>query len=397
MKQCSLIRIRAAGSPTTWSFGLLVIALGLLSSCTLLGESVKYVYTIEVETYGPAGKADRAATVEVSWPGGSKTLTLPGRRGCDTVEITQKVHRFPEGAMLDVDIAPFVIQVSAAKPGYDTWKAAYTGGDFVKTKDGALRWIDKVTLQETDPTLTDDQRRQLSLVLPCGLDIYAEQCFGDFNGDGNPDAALHMKKANLGSRYRGVQGSPSQAAYAEIRHMSLVGGRWKCVFLANHQGVFIDDKQVPGTGPAPYGYRCRMRGPADGAGSAAGWMYDDLYSVDDKDVWPREAPARTYLWRKGAKSFEAIGFDPADVPSLIGLLKDPNVLIRMRAARTLGQTKDPRALQALVAALSDDNPYTRAGTVWALERITGKDFGDDRAAWEAWLKESQPMHEPDRP
>jgi hypothetical protein len=126
-------------------------------------------------------------------------------------------------------------------------------------------------------------------------------------------------------------------------------------------------------------------------------LYDDLHSRDDKGVWPREAPVRTYLWRKGAKSFDAIGFDPADVPSLIGLLKDPNVLIRMRAARTLGQTKDPRALQALVAALSDDNAYSRSDAVWALERITGKDFGDDRAAWEAWLKKSQPMHEPDRP
>jgi len=392
MKRCSLIRIRAAGSPTTWSCGLLAVALGLLSSCTLSGESVKYVYTIEVETYGPAGKADQAATVEVSWPGGSKTLTLPGRRGCDTVEITQKFHRYPEGST--VDVAPFVIQVSAAKPGYDTWKAC---PDFVKTEDGVFRWIDKVTLQEADATLTDDQRRQLSLALPCGLDIYTEQFFGDFNGDGNPDAVLYLKKSNLGSRYRGVQRSPSQAAYAEIRHMSLVGGQWKCVFLANHLGVFIDEKQVPGTGPAPYGYRCRMRGPADGAGPAVGWMYDDLYSVDDKDVWPREAPARTYLWRKGARSFDAIAFDPADVPSLIGLLKDPNVTIRMRAAQTLGQTKDPRALQALVAALADDNSYSRSDAVWALERITGKDFGDDRAAWEAWLKESQPMQEPDRP
>jgi len=373
-----------------WSCGLLMAALVLLSGC---GESIKYVYTIEVLTYGPVGKADQAATVEVSWPGGSKTLTLPGRRGCDTVEIPQKVHRFPEGAVLDVRIAPFVIQVSATKPGYDTWKAAYFGGDFVKTKDGVLRRIDKVVLQETDATLTDDQRRQLSLALPCGLNIYAEQSFGDFNGDGNPDAALHMKMVNHGARYPGIQATPYQGGLAEIRHMSLVGGRWKCVFLANHQGVFIDDKQVPGTGPAPYGYSYRMIGPADGVGPAAGWMYEDLYSVDDKNVWPREAPARTYLWRKGAKSFDAIVFDPADVPSLIGLLKDPNVSIRMCAARTLGQTKDKRALQPLVAALAEDNSYIRSDAVRALERITGKDFGDDRATWEAWLKESHP----DRP
>jgi len=367
-----------------WLCGLLMAALVLLSGC---GESVKYVYTIEVETYGPAGKADQVATVEVSWRGGSKTLTLPGRCGCGTVEITQKVHRFPKG--VTVDIAPFVIQVSAAKPGYDTWKAAYSGGDFVKTKDGVLRRIDKVTLQETDATLTDDQRRQLSLALPCGLNIYAEQSFGDFNGDGNPDAALHMKMVNHGARYPGIQATPYEGGLAEIRHMSLVGGQWKCVFLANHQGVFIDDKQVPGTGPAPDGYGFH----GIGAYPEYGWIYDDLYPLSDKAEWPRGAPARTYLWRKGAKAFEVIAFDPADVPSLIGLLKDPNWSVRMRAARTLGQTKDKRALRPLVDVLAEDNSYLRSDAVRALERITGKDFGDDRAAWEAWLKESHP----DRP
>jgi hypothetical protein len=389
MKRCSFIRICAAGSPTRWSFGLLAAALGLLSSCALAGESVKYVYTIEVETYGPVGKADQAATVEVSWRGGSKTLTLPGRRGCDTVEITQKFPRLPEGAVLDVRMAPFVIEVSVAKPGYDTWKAAYIGGDFVKTKDGVLRRIDKVMLQETDTTLTDEQRRQLSLALPCGLNIYAEQSFGDFNGDGNPDAALHMKMVNHGAKYPGIQATPYEGGLAEVRHMSLVGGQWKCVFLANHQGVCIDGKQVPGTRPAPDGYGFHGIGlyPEDG------WIYDDLYPLSDKAVWPREAPARMYLWRKGAESFDVVTFDPADVPSLIGLLKDPNVSIRMRAARTLGQTKDKRALQPLVAALADDNSYSRSDAVRALERITGKDFGDDRPAWEAWLKESHP----DRP
>jgi hypothetical protein len=355
-------------------------------------STIKYVYTIEVVTYGPKEKSEQAAAVDVKWPGGAKTLTLAGRRAFGTVEMAQAIpQRQRGGGGRAID---FMIDVAASKPGYDTWKAKYTPGDFVPGPDGAHYRVDKIILQATDATLTPQQREQLSQALPCGLDLYTEQFFGDFNGDGNPDAALSVRKSDLGQR----SGLPDQPPYAEIRHLSLVGGQWKCLFLANHQGVFVDGKQVAGTGPAPCGYSFGMRGHAGGSGAAEGWMYRDLVAVDEEGKAAAGAPVLTYLWPAGAASFQVLAFDLKDVPGLLGLLKSPIEEVRMRAALTLGQVKDNRAVAAaLVAALAEENPYVRAEVLAALVRLAGKDLGKDRAAWEAWLKEFPPPGRPEKP
>jgi hypothetical protein len=376
--------------PTLFLFVFAVVAMALAAGCQ---EHATYLYTVEVTTYGPTDKADPPASVDVKWPGGSRTITLPGRRAADTVEITVPLVRHPLG--FTVEAVPFTVSVTAAKPDFDIWRATYTGADFVRTPDGALRRIDQVILWPTDAALTPEQRQQLSMALPCGLDVYTEQFFGDFDGDGHPDAVLRRTASAPGSRYGGVRGS-AHAGIAEIRHMSFLEGRWTCVFLANHQGVFLNGEPAPGSGPAPYGYLCSsMRGDTQGKDAATAWIYDDLCPSDATGARPADLPARTYVWRKKPPAFEVITFDPANVPGLIERLKDADVSIRMRAARTLAKTKDPRAIMALVAALADNNAYVRLDIVWALEQMAAQKFGQDKPAWETWLKDFGPA--PTRP
>ncbi len=59
---------------------------------------------------------------------------------------------------------------------------------------------------------------------------------------------------------------------------------------------------------------------------------------------------------------------------LAKLLKDADAKVRGRAVLALGELKNPRAVEPLIAALDDENPVVRLGAVKALLNI-----GDDRA------------------
>ena len=81
--------------------------------------------------------------------------------------------------------------------------------------------------------------------------------------------------------------------------------------------------------------------------------------------------------------------------------------IRETAAEALGSIKDPRAFEALIAALKKD-PHTfeslieslidalndndsgvRRSAAEALEKITKRDFGKDRAKWLEWWEKNK--------
>ena len=54
--------------------------------------------------------------------------------------------------------------------------------------------------------------------------------------------------------------------------------------------------------------------------------------------------------------------------------------------------QEPRreAVSLLVGALSSQDPQIRKNAVEHLQRLTGQDFGEDRARWLQWLEEAQP-------
>jgi hypothetical protein len=270
-------------------------------------ESITFVYTIEVQTYGPPEKSERAATVEVRWPDGSKRLSLPGSLNSKSLKVLWTYPKPPKGVL--IDLAPFSLEVEASKPEYDSWRALFTAGDFVRIEEGAYQRIDRVRLDPIETKLTPRQRADLSQVLPCGLDSYAEQYVGDMNGDGHLDVVLYRPFANLGSHYRGTRRSAAQAPCGEIRYMSLIGTEWKCSFLANHRGIFLDGKNVEEAPREFHGYHCGYRCLASFDGQPV--TLNDFYAVDPEGRRMEGAKVRGFVWRKGAASFEMTESDTA--------------------------------------------------------------------------------------
>lgn len=58
--------------------------------------------------------------------------------------------------------------------------------------------------------------------------------------------------------------------------------------------------------------------------------------------------------------------------------------IRENITWALGEMEDERAIETLITALKDENRIVRKGAAWSLRKITGKDFGQNQAAWEKW-------------
>lgn len=71
---------------------------------------------------------------------------------------------------------------------------------------------------------------------------------------------------------------------------------------------------------------------------------------------------------------EVLGTENADVPGQIAQLKDKNVSVREKAARSLGTSCDQRAVEPLMAVLTDPEAKVRAAAVESLGRL------GDRAA-----------------
>ena len=70
-------------------------------------------------------------------------------------------------------------------------------------------------------------------------------------------------------------------------------------------------------------------------------------------------------------------------------LKHANWRVRQRSARALGTIKETGAVEALIAALKDQDSRVRAEAAGALSKITGKDFGQDHGKWDTWWQKNK--------
>ncbi|MBI3272157.1 MAG: HEAT repeat domain-containing protein [Planctomycetes bacterium] len=83
--------------------------------------------------------------------------------------------------------------------------------------------------------------------------------------------------------------------------------------------------------------------------------------------------------------------DPATSHDLTKILdSDEDADCRRAAAKALGTLANPDAAEALIAALGDRDEGVRKASLKALERISGKSLGPERAPWEEWYRASRP-------
>lgn len=76
--------------------------------------------------------------------------------------------------------------------------------------------------------------------------------------------------------------------------------------------------------------------------------------------------------------------NPEAVPALLDALrveKQPEPRVRQEAADALGQYRQARVVEALIAALDDDNLGVNTRALASLRTLTGQDFGLSRARW----------------
>lgn len=104
-------------------------------------------------------------------------------------------------------------------------------------------------------------------------------------------------------------------------------------------------------------------------------------AVKDQDATVRRAACRAWGKRGGQEAMERLA-------EALGSDTDPDV--RIEAARELGQFADPLAYQALGLALQDEDPALQYRAVESLKQATGKDFGNDLAAWQKFVQGENP-------
>jgi len=99
----------------------------------------------------------------------------------------------------------------------------------------------------------------------------------------------------------------------------------------------------------------------------------------------RDKSAAQHLRTQAAKELGILKAT-AGIPDLIKALDDRDWLLRIRAATSLAEMGDTRAVPALIRNLEHPMLPVRPAARQALEKITGQEFGDDVQAWEDWWK-----------
>jgi hypothetical protein len=104
--------------------------------------------------------------------------------------------------------------------------------------------------------------------------------------------------------------------------------------------------------------------------------------VKDADVGVRIASARA-LQRL---------HNPDVVPALFTALdasKEIEPRVRVEAASALGQYRETRVVERLIAAMADESLPVNLRVRDSLRTLTGADFGTSQAEWQAWYKASE--------
>ncbi len=87
--------------------------------------------------------------------------------------------------------------------------------------------------------------------------------------------------------------------------------------------------------------------------------------------------------------------DAQAVQILSGALRsDVDADVRLAAAKALGETKGPEAVAALGEALGDSDPAMQYRAVLSLQRVTGKNLGNDVNRWQQYVKGELPEPTP---
>ena len=81
--------------------------------------------------------------------------------------------------------------------------------------------------------------------------------------------------------------------------------------------------------------------------------------------------------------------DPRAFDALIAALKHEDLGVRIAAADELGNKKDPRAIDPLITGLKENEDDVQAAFAEALQKITEKDFGQDHEKWQKWWNQNK--------
>jgi hypothetical protein len=109
------------------------------------------------------------------------------------------------------------------------------------------------------------------------------------------------------------------------------------------------------------------------------------------------ADADAGVRQEAARSLQRL-HSPEAIDPLLATIRLPEVAkakweedaeVRAQAALALGQYREPKVLQGLVAALNDQRLAVNRNALASLRTLTGQDFGYDRVQWSVWLKDAQ--------
>jgi HEAT repeat protein len=101
--------------------------------------------------------------------------------------------------------------------------------------------------------------------------------------------------------------------------------------------------------------------------------------LKDGDARVRKCVAEVLGWIRAREA----------VKPLIEALADKEPSVRRAAIDSLRMLRDKRAIEPLIRSLKDKDGWVRFDAEWALETITGQDFGEDYDKWKEWYEESR--------
>lgn len=105
----------------------------------------------------------------------------------------------------------------------------------------------------------------------------------------------------------------------------------------------------------------------------------------DADPYVRREACLALAKTPDAESLQTIGHM---------LASDNDVDVRVAAAKSLRNFKDPQAAQALAVAIDDNSPALQQASMDSLRVVTGKDYGYSASAWREYMQGGSPAKPP---
>jgi HEAT repeat protein len=105
----------------------------------------------------------------------------------------------------------------------------------------------------------------------------------------------------------------------------------------------------------------------------------------DEDAYVRREACLALAKTPDAQALQTIG-------ELLAKDNDPDV--RVAAAKSLKNFKDPQAAQALAVAIDDNSPAIQQATMDSLREVTGKNYGYSASAWREYMQGGSPTPPP---